>query len=656
VHWRAWNPSSLEEAQRLDKPILLSIGYAACHWCHVMARESFADSSIAAVINDRFLPIKVDREERPDLDAIYQESLSLLGQRGGWPLTVFLTPKGEPFGGGTYFPPVARWNLPAFPDVLNQVAGEYRRDPETIIRRVQDLIVRLKNSSPAGDNNPLPQSTLDRLATQILPQMDPLHGGLRNPPKFPNCSILENLWRGYLRSGHKPLRDIVLRSLTRMAQGGLYDHLGGGFSRYCTDTRWLVPHFEKMLYDNAQLIELLLSAWQETGSELYRQRVTETIAWLQREMTVSGSAFASTLSAESEHVEGKFYLWSKAEIDALLGGDAEIFQRFYNVTATGNWEGGNILNRLMHLELGDPGTEIKLTRSREILLNAREQRVRPERDDKILADWNGLTLAALARAAQVFDRADWLKMAEDAWQSILTQLKQPEDRLAHSWRLGQTHPGTLDDYAQMARAGLRLHEATGKEAYLDQVTRWIEVVETHFSDPEGPGYYMTDANVPSPIGRIKLIFDNAPPPGNAVLAEVLGQLHLLTGKSIYLDRATALLAAFSGDLDREFLSKTALLNSADFFLHPLQIALIGDRQNPVAQELLRILRTSPLPNRILQIAASDHAFPESHPLHGKISLQGKPTVYICEGQTCSLPITDPESLKAHLELKRPGAA
>jgi uncharacterized protein YyaL (SSP411 family) len=649
VHWRAWNSRALEEARSQDKPILLSIGYAACHWCHVMARESFEDPSIASVINELYVPVKVDREEHPGLDAIYQEALQLLGGRGGWPLTMFLNPKGEPFWGGTYFPPVARWNLPAFPDILQKVAGEYHRDPDSIGQRGADLSARLRQTEPAG-SNPSPDSiTLNRLAARVLPHMDLLHGGLKNPPKFPNCSILEMLWRGYLRSGSQALRDSVLTTLTRMSQGGLYDHLGGGFSRYCTDNHWLVPHFEKMLYDNAQLIELLTSAWQETRSPLFRERVSETIGWLLRDMRVSSAAFASTLDAESEHEEGKYYVWSKAEIDSLLGPDAETFNRFYGVGEQGNWEGRTILNRLQTLSSASPAIESVLARCRKILLEARARRPAPARDDKILADWNGLAIAALTRAAQVFNRPDWLQAAWEAWHFITIILKQPGNRLAHSWRLGQAHPGTLDDYAQMCRAGLRLHEATGDPGYLDQAREWTETVQRHFSDSESPGYYMTDESAPSPIGRIKLILDNSTPPGNPVMAEVLGRLHLLTGEVRYLDRATSLFSAFSGNLDRDFLSKTALLNSADFFLNPLQIAVIGDPSSPAAKEMLRVIHGLPQLNRVLVIADDGNQFPENHPLHGKQPIGGKPAAYVCEGQTCSLPITDPALLETRLK-------
>ncbi len=418
VHWQAWNAETLAAAKAADRPILLSIGYAACHWCHVMAHESFENAAIAAQMNANFVAIKVDREERPDLDAIYQNALALMGEHGGWPLTMFLTPEGEPFWGGTYFPPEPRWGRPGFPQVLAALANAYRGDRDTILKNVAALregLARLGQPERGEGGAPDVSAALfDRIAERLLREVDPLNGGIGTAPKFPQSGIFELLWRAWKRTRLDPYREAVTRTLTTISQGGIYDHLGGGYARYATDARWLVPHFEKMLYDNAELISLLTLVWEETRDPLYAQRVAETIGWLEREMVNAEGAFASSLDADSEHEEGKFYVWSEAEIDAALGEEAALFKRFYDVSAEGNWEEHTILNRLAHPALADGETEATLVRCRELLLAARAPRVRPGLDDKVLADWNGLMIAALAAAGLSFERADWVAIAQRA--------------------------------------------------------------------------------------------------------------------------------------------------------------------------------------------------------------------------------------------------
>jgi uncharacterized protein YyaL (SSP411 family) len=648
VHWRAWSDEALHLAHTLDRPVFLSIGYSACHWCHVMARESFSNPGIAALINELFVPIKVDREERPDLDSLYQQALALLGERGGWPLTVFLTPAGELFKGGTYFPPERRWGRPGLPEVLRSVSIEYHQQKTIVGERVADLVGRLRQSPPSKAAVPVDGPALDGWCRDTLAIIDPIHGGIQNPPKFPNCSILELLWRGYLRSGQTALRGAVLNTLTRMCQGGIYDHLGGGFSRYSVDARWLVPHFEKMLYDNAQLIDLLTWAWQENASELYRQRVVETIDWVLRDMTAPGSAFASSVDADSQGEEGRFYVWSQAEIDGLLGADAPLFRQFYDVTPAGNWEKKTVLNRLRNIKGADPATEAVLARSRRILLHARLGRIAPARDDKVLADWNGLMIGALAHASQVFSRNDWLEAAVGSWRFVTTQMRQPDHRLAHSWRMGRGNAGILDDYAAMSRAGLRLHEATNRPEYLEQSKAWIGVLDAHFNDPEGAGYFFTDEAVHNPITRIKSGSDVATPSGNALLVEVLGRLYFLTGECAYHEKAAAILAAFSGAVGQDYLSHAALLNGADLLINPVQIALIGDESSPETGEMLQIIRGSPFLNYVLVVAGDGGVLPPLHPLHGKKSNHGRTAAYICEGASCSLPLASPGLLRERL--------
>jgi uncharacterized protein len=645
VHWQAWGEDTLATAKREDKPILLSIGYAACHWCHVMAHESFENPAIAALMNDLYINIKVDREERPDLDSIYQHALALLGEQGGWPLTMFLSPDGEPFWGGTYFPPEPRWGRPGFAQVLQGVAQTYRSEPDKVTRNVtilRDALVKL--GQPAAGEG-LDSLLYDRIAERLLREVDPLNGGIGTAPKFPQCGIFELLWRGWRRTRQVPYRDAVLRTLTTICQGGIYDHLGGGFARYSVDARWLAPHFEKMLYDNAELVDLLTLVWQETRDPLYAQRVAETIGWLEREMVTGGGGFASSLDADSEHEEGKFYVWSAAEIDAALGEDAGLFKEFYDVTPGGNWEEHNILNRLHHPALADAETEAMLARCREKLFAVCAPRVRPGLDDKVLADWNGLMIAALANAALTFERPDWLAQAAHAFAFIETDMAAPEGRLFHSWREGQArHPASVDDYANLCRAALALHEATQDPRYLARARDWIAVLDRHYSDGEGGGYFFAADDTPGLIARAKTAADAAVPAGNGTLVGVLTRLAILTGDDSYGARAEALIHAFAGEVGRNFFPLATLINNAELAQKPVQIVLVGAAGDPALAELRRTVYAVSLPRRIVQIVAPSEALPGGHPAHGKTLVEGKPTAYVCEGPVCSLPIVSSQQL------------
>src|SRR5262245_38777490 len=420
VHWWAWGPEALAEAKRTGKPILLSVGYAACHWCHVMAHESFEDDETARVMNDLFVNIKVDREERPDVDAIYMAALHELGEHGGWPLTMFLTSDAEPFWGGTYFPKEARYGRPAFVAVLKEIARVYREEQGKVRQNADALKGRLAPKFDESGPDAIPgDAALADLARRLLQLVDPTHGGIRGAPKFPQAQFFNFLWSAGLRYGLPNPLEAVELTLTHIAQGGIYDHLGGGFARYSVDERWLVPHFEKMLYDNALLLELMTDVWRETKLPLLEMRARETVEWLLREMVTKEGGFASSLDADSEGEEGKFYVWSIAEIEDVLGPeDAKIFAEVYDVTPEGNFEGHSILNRINSLERTDEATGARLTLMREKLLARRASRVRPGFDDKLLADWNGLAIAALAKAADAFDRPDWLAAAERAFDFV----------------------------------------------------------------------------------------------------------------------------------------------------------------------------------------------------------------------------------------------
>ena len=656
VAWQAWGPDAFEMARRSHKPVLLSVGYAACHWCHVMAHESFENPAIAAQMNELFVSIKVDREERPDVDSIYQQAVALLGEQGGWPLTVFLTPDGEPFWGGTYFPPEPRFGRPGFPQVLARLAQVYAEDPDGIAKNVAALTSALAGLSRNTGGGAIPPAAADQAAARLVQEIDPVEGGLGRAPKFPQPAILKLLWRAWKRGGEARHRDAVELTLTKMCQGGIYDHLGGGFARYSVDDRWLVPHFEKMLYDNAQMLDLLTWAWQDGGDPLYAARARETVDWVLREMiadsdgsgaTPSG-AFASTLDADSEGEEGKFYVWTAAEIDALLGDDAAPFKQAYDVTPAGNWEGKTILNRSRDPALKDAATEAKLAEGRARLLAARATRVRPGWDDKVLADWNGLMIAALARAAPVFGAPAWLAAAETAFAFVVENMTEG-GRLTHSWRHGRpAHPATLDDYAQMCEAALALAEATGTRGYLDQAEAWTQVLDRHYWDAETGGYFLSADDTQGLIVRPKTAHDNAAPSGNGTMAGVHARLFYLTGKDAQRERAEATVAAFSGEFQRSFSALSTLLNSNELLHRAVQIVVFGPRADAGTEGLLGAIHRICLPDRVLQLCEPGAEMADSHPAAAKGPVDGKATAYVCRGPTCSLPLTDPAELRRAL--------
>ena len=648
VHWQPWGPDAFAAAKAADKPVLLSIGYAACHWCHVMAHESFEDPLVAAMMNARFVNIKLDREERPDLDAIYQHALAAMGEQGGWPLTMFLTPEGEPFWGGTYFPPTPRWGRPGFPQLLEALSTAYQNDRAGIDKNVAALRQALARLSQPQPGEKPGREALDRMAQRLLGEVDGTYGGIGTAPKFPQCGIFELLWRAWKRTRRTGFREAVETTLDQMCQGGIYDHLGGGFARYSTDARWLAPHFEKMLYDNAELIDLLKLVWQETRSPLYRQRIEETVGWVAREMATAEGGFASSLDADSEHEEGKFYVWSEAEIDRLLGERAPLFKRLYDVSPQGNWEGKTILNRSARLGFEDEATEKTLAECRAILFAAREKRIRPGLDDKVLADWNGLMIAALADAGLVFAKPEWIEMARRAFDFVRREMTAADGRLCHSWRQGRAqHPASLDDYANLGRAALALHEATGEPGFLATVRGYIEILDRHYRDADG-GYFFAADDTPLLIARAKTAADAAVPAGNGTLVGVLARLAILTGEALYRERAEEILTAFAGEAARNFFPLATLLNNVELLEKPLQIVLAGETGEARFEALRRALYGVSLPNRVVLALPPGAALPAGHPAHGKGLVRGKPAAYVCDGPVCSLPLTEPAVLVAQL--------
>jgi len=649
VHWRAWSPETLALAKRSGRPILLSVGYAACHWCHVMSHESFENAGIAALMNEYFVNVKVDREERPDVDYLYQQALMMMGRRGGWPLTMFLTPDGKPFWGGTYFPPFAQGGRPGFAEVLQTIAELWRNRANAIEHNVKELSAGLASLSETVPGEPISRELVDSICEQLEQRLDRVDGGFGAAPKFPQATSLNFLWRAWKRTGRISLRQGVLLTLDHISQGGVYDHLGGGFARYSTDDRWLVPHFEKMLYDTAQLIDLLTEVWQDERREIYRLRVSETIQWIAREMRAPGGGFASSLDADSEGEEGKFYSWSETEIHEALGARAPFFERTYGVDRVGNWEHGkSILNRLGSIERLDQETEAALAQDRAVLFSLREGRVRPGCDDKVLADWNGLTIAAIAKAACVFERGDWLDLAIEAFEFVKSAMSTDDDRLLHSWREGRArHLAVLDDYAAMCLAALELYEATGAECYLECARRWVEQVELHYHDRNG-GYFFTADDADALIARAKIAEDSALPSGNGMLLQVLAQLYHLTGEGLYRERAEGIAKAFSGVLRQRVFGFSSLLNGMEMLREAVQIVLIGEANAEDTAALRRVIYGVSRPGRIFSIIAPGTALPRAHPAFGKTLSGERPTAYVCRGMVCSLPIVDPEALAAAL--------
>jgi uncharacterized protein YyaL (SSP411 family) len=635
VDWREWGVEAFAEATATGRPVLLSVGYAACHWCHVMAHESFEDEGVAAVMNELFVNIKVDREERPDVDHIYMSALHLLGEQGGWPLTMFLTPGGEPFWGGTYFPKEPKFGRPGFVNVLREVSRVFHGEPERIAHNRRLLIERLGEAGRgqvAGRD--LGLADLDAIGERLVGAFDPAHGGLTGAPKFPNPMMIEFLARYARRSGSAEARDRVLVTLERMALGGIHDHLGGGFARYSVDERWLAPHFEKMLYDNAQLLELYAVFAAETGSALFRFAAEGIVAWLSREMVTPEGAFASSLDADSEGVEGKFYVWSLDEIRAVLGPDADLFARVYDVTEHGNWEETNILNRLRSGWSDDPALEARLARMRDTLLSHRAARIRPGLDDKVLADWNGLMIAALVRAALALERPEWIELARRAFAFVGGQMSRG-DSLGHSWRAGQLiFPGFALDHAAMMRAALALHEATGEAAYLDRARAWRQVLMHDYLVTATGVLAMTAVNADPLVVRPQPSHDDAVPNANGVFAENLVRLAALTGAEEDRGLAEDALSTLARVAGPALLGHTTILNALDVHLRGLTVVVANDTAGDLTGAALRL----PYLERSVSRIADSGALAPDHPAKSAAFTGAGPQALICADMRCSLPI------------------
>jgi uncharacterized protein YyaL (SSP411 family) len=648
VHWWPWTPEAFDEARRRNVPVHLSIGYAACHWCHVMAAESFSDPDIAAYLNDHFVNIKVDREERPDVDQIYMKALHALGEQGGWPLTMFITPDGEPFWGGTYFPPKPRWGRPGFPQILEGVSTAWQRGDDAIASNRAALVDHLRRPASGDGASPLEPALLDLAAERILSIFDRQLGGFRGAPKFPNAPVLDLMWRASLRiADGGPYRDAVITTLTALCSGGIYDHLAGGFARYSVDDKWLVPHFEKMLSDNGQLLSLLARAWNATGEPLFRRRIDETADWLIRTMQLPDGGFAASLDADTDHVEGLTYVWTKAEIDAELGGDSELFCSCYDVTEAGNWEGKTVLNRLLpgNAPYLDEATEDRLSGLRSRLLAMRDRRPQPTRDEKVLADWNGIAIAALAEASVATDTDSWMDAALRAFHFIAGSMQQ-NGRLCHSWCDGRiTSDGFASDYAQMSHAALALHSATGSVDFLQQASTWIDQTADNYID--SGVVYLTPRDNSDLIVRPTGSGDDAVPSAAGILAQSAVRLFALTGESRFAALAEDILNAHAGQIGRDVVGSASLQAGYDSLLRG-RLAYVTAPATGGGTDLRRRVLAEADPALTLLGDPADG----TPPPRTIAALSGdddeKARLFLCEKDRCRPPVSDPAEAMALL--------
>jgi uncharacterized protein YyaL (SSP411 family) len=662
VEWYPWGPEALARARLLDRPIFLSIGYAACHWCHVMERESFEHEPTARYLNDHFVSIKVDREERPDLDQVYMAAVQSMTGGGGWPMSVFLTPDGRPFYGGTYFPDEPRHGMPSFRQVLEGVERAWREGRNEVEAAGGRLVQGLADQArfAAGDDDPTTE-LLDRATAAIEASFDAANGGWGQAPKFPQPMTIEYLLRRHLATGDPRPLAVARRSLDAMADGGLHDQLGGGFHRYSTDARWLVPHFEQMLYDNAQLARVYVHAWSLTGDERYLAVAIGTLDYMVRELTTDDGAFAASQDADTDGIEGLTFTWRATEIRDALGEEAGLFEAAYGVTDEGNWEGVTILSRVMpdgrlaeRERLTEADVRARLSRARSGLLERRAKRPQPARDGKALAAWNGLAIAALADAATALSAVDpdaasaYTGAASRAAATIVDGLLGSDGALGRSWKDGRAvGSGVLEDYADLADGLLALYEATFDERWFETARALMDRVLARFGDPAG-GFFDTADDHERLVTRPKDVQDNAVPSGNAMAARVLLRLAAWTGDGAYrsaAERAMRTVVPFVGRYPTGF---AQWLGAMDLALAPaLEIAIVGEPASPGTRALLAEVRSGYRPNLVVALGAD--GAPSAVPLlHDRPAIDGRPSAYVCRGFACRLPVTDPAALRDEL--------
>ncbi len=644
VDWYPWGEEALQKARDEDKPIFLSIGYSACHWCHVMAHESFEDEETAALLNRHFVSIKVDREERPDLDQIYMAAVQAMTGSGGWPMSVFITPEGHPFYGGTYFPPTPRYGLPSFPQVLQAVADAWLNRREELISSGQRLVEAIRQQGQINGGprrRGLDREVLYAAFRTLQQEFDRVHGGWGGAPKFPQPMVLEFLLRYHHSIGDPDALRMATQTLEAMARGGMYDQLGGGFHRYSVDDRWLVPHFEKMSYDNSQLARVYLHAWQVTGNEFFRTIAEEILDYVVREMTDPAGGFYSTQDADSEGQEGKFFLWTPDEIRQVLGSEADGFMAAYGISREGNFEGKNILEFV-----GDLDRRPALAQARRKLFAAREQRVHPGRDEKVLTSWNGLMLAAFAEAARILNRLDYRRVAEHNAAFLLRELRQEDGRLLRVWKAGQARlNGYLEDYAALIEGLLELYQTTFEPRWYTAAQELAEATIAHFRSPDG-GFFDTGDDHEQLIIRPRDLQDNATPSGNAMAATALLKLAALSTELYYVNIAHEALAQMQPLLARYPLGFGQWLQALSYALSPpREIAIVGWPEADDTQALLAMVRDGYRPFQVVALGAPGTRPPAVPLLQDRDPVRGQAAAYVCHDFTCQAPVTDPEALR-----------
>lgn len=662
VDWYPWGSEALERSRKENRPILLSIGYAACHWCHVMERESFEDEKTAQLMNDNFVCIKVDREERPDLDTIYMQATQLMSHSGGWPMTVFLTPDCVPYYAGTYFPPDNRHGLPSFKQLLQGLADAFNLRPEDVAENARKMKAQLElMASIAGDEGELSLGIIDQAARTLAQRFDERDGGFGPPPKFPQTMSMAMLLRHYRRTRDANSLRMVEVTLRKMAHGGIYDQLGGGFSRYSVDEYWLVPHFEKMLYDNALLSSIYLEAWQIKKDELYHTICTETIEYVLRDMTDPRGGFYATEDADSEGVEGKFYVWTPDQIREVLKDDAlaEVIFEYYDVGPYGNFEHGtSILNvgrdaDVVAAKLGIKTDELhrKLEEARPKLLAARSHRVRPMRDEKIIACWNGLMLDSISRAAAAMRRRDWLKAAIKNAEFLMEHLWR-DNHMLRVYKDGEAKlNGYLEDYAAVGNGLLSLYEVSGDMQWFIRARQILDRMIELFEDKDDGGFFFTSSDHETLITRFKDPYDNATPSGTSLAVTALLRLGALTGDKQYTDRAERVLKQM-----HEFMVKAPsgfgqLLCALDFLVQtPVEIALLGREVLEMGEPLYEVVFGEFIPNKVVAVATDEDTEAQRAValLAGKKTVNEEPTAYVCKNFTCQAPVTGPPLLRKEL--------
>ena len=642
VDWYPWGDEAFERAMLEDKPVLVSIGYSACHWCHVMEHESFEDEAVAAIQNEHFINIKVDMEERPDVDQIYMNFVQLTTGRGGWPMNVFLTPDKRPFFGGTYFPPAPRYNMPSWPQILTSIADAFRERREELENSANDIVGELRRLSvvettPGG----LSSDLLDQSFTSFTRTFDSVNGGFGGAPKFPPAMALEFLLRYHKRTGDDKALAIVTYTLDKMANGGIYDQLGGGFHRYTVDAIWLVPHFEKMLYDDAQLIRVYLHAFQVTGVDFYKRIAIETLEYVRREMLDASGGFYSTQDADSEGEEGKFFVWTPEEVVEILGADVgQKFCEYYDVTADGNFEGESILNIKKPVATA-PGSDT-LHEACAKLFAQREKRIKPGRDEKILTAWNGLMLAAFADAAGVLGNKEYLGIARKNAEFISIELKR-DGRLLRTWKEGEAKlNGYIEDYANVADGLITLYQVSGDTQYLVEAKRLADLMITEFWDEDNGGFYFTSNDHENLIVRNKDLYDNATPSGNSVAADVLLRLAKLLRDEKYERFAVTVLRLTASQLRRHPQGFGRALSALEFYFGDTkEIVVVGEKRNQLELEVL----SRYLPDAVIVISDDAERDSELIPLLADKKVGNEtPTAYICENFVCQRPVTTVDEL------------